>query len=279
MTASPQPQLPQWKRLIDHVLSVPERVYEHWGRHGWDNNTDFGREYGGNLASWCVIFEWVMYHDVGLDAAVPKTDNVTDFSNWARAKGLWTQYPSIGAWVNLGDGAHTEIVTGFDATHVFTKGGNSLKSGAADGGQGNGVWSHRQPRRAERVTGYFAPRFPDGVCPPTADPDDPRGGKPVTAYSAHEAHPASAAAPAFPGRRFFVLGAASDHALRLQTWLHRGDWGPPYRVGPGRTMTALDLTKVRALQEHYEALHPADGLTGPLTWQYAYEVAYGLRAR
>ncbi|MFF7198153.1 hypothetical protein ACFZAM_31155, partial [Streptomyces sp. NPDC008079] len=46
----------------------------------------------------------------------------------------------------------------------------------------NGVWSHRELRHAQRVTGYFAPRFPDGICPPTADPADPRGGKPVAAW-------------------------------------------------------------------------------------------------
>lgn len=271
---------PQWKRLIDHVMAVPERAYEHWnGSDGWDNDTEFGKEYGENRVSWCVIFEWDMYHDVGLESAVPKTDNVTAFSTWARGKGAWSQYPSVGAWVNIGDGRHTEIVTGFDAEHVYTKGGNSVKAGAADNGQGNGVWSHKEPRRAERVTGYFAPRFPDGICPPTADPDDPRGGRAVVSYRAHQAQGAPAAPP-FPGRQFFVLGAVSDHALLLQTWLQRGNWGPPYKVGPSRTMTALDLLKVMALQRHYgSALSPADGLTGPMTWRYAYEVANGRRAR
>lgn len=271
---------PQWKRLIDHVMAVPERVYEHWnGADGWDNDTEFGKEYGENRVSWCVIFEWDMYHDLGLDKAVPKTDNVTAFSKWARDKGAWSQYPSVGAWVNLDSGAHTEIVTGFDAEHVFTKGGNSVKAGAADHGQGNGVWSHRELRRAHRVTGYFAPHFPDGICPPTADPHDPRGGKAVASYRAHDA-PAAPGAPAFPGRKFFVLGAVNDHVLLLQTWLQRGNWGPPYKVGPSRTMTTLDLAKVKALQQHYlDALGPADGLTGPLTWRYAYEVGYGIRAR
>ncbi|MFJ4410319.1 hypothetical protein [Streptomyces sp. NPDC088910] len=271
---------PQWKRLIEHVMAVPERVYEHWsGADGWDNDTEFGKEYGENRVSWCVIFDWDMYHDVGLDQAVPKTDNVTAFSTWARSKGAWSAYPSIGAWVNLDGGGHTEIVTGFDERYVHTKGGNSVKAGATDRGQGNGVWSHRELRHAQRVTGYFAPRFPDGICPPTADPADPRGGTAVASYRVRPTattHPA----PAFPGREYFVLGAVSDHTLLLQTWLQRGNWGPPYKVGPSRTMTALDLTKVKALQRHYvAALGPADGAVGPLTWLYAYEVAYGLRAR
>jgi len=88
------------------------------------------------------------------------------------------------------------------------------------------------------------------------------------------------APPAFPGRQFFVLGAENDHALTLQRWLDKGNWGPAYRIGPSRRMTELDLQKVRALQAHYvSALGPADGLCGPKTWQYAYEVATGQRKR
>ncbi|MFJ8345016.1 peptidoglycan-binding protein [Streptomyces sp. NPDC094153] len=86
--------------------------------------------------------------------------------------------------------------------------------------------------------------------------------------------------PPFPGRDKFVLGAHGDFALQLQRWLDKGGWGPAYKVGPSRTMTALDLQKVAALQRHYlKDLGPADGLTGPRTWQYAWEVANGLRSK
>lgn len=169
--------IPDWRRLVDHVMSIPERVYEHWNASdGWDNDTQFGRQYGENRVSWCVIFDWDMYADCGLQGIVPRVDNVTAFSDWARAHHQWSEYPSVGAWVNLGSGAHTELVVGFDADTVYTKGGNSLQAGAVDNGQGNGVWQHAIPRRSPRVVGYFAPRFPDGQCPPTADLDDPRGG-------------------------------------------------------------------------------------------------------
>jgi peptidoglycan hydrolase-like protein with peptidoglycan-binding domain len=175
--------VPQWRQLVDHVQSIPERIYETWtSSDGWNNITQFGREYGEDGVSWCVIFGWDMYHDVGLDSVVPKVDNVTVFSNWARARGQWSEYPSIGAWVNLASGGHTETVVGFDADYVYTKGGNSIQTGAADNGQGNGVWSHSSARRSARVVGYFAPRLPDGVCPPTADPHDPRGGTAVTSW-------------------------------------------------------------------------------------------------
>ncbi len=185
---------PQWKQLLDHLQAVPEQVYEgHNSIDGWDNDTAFGRQFGENGVPWCVIFDWDVYSDVGLAAIVPKVDNVVVFSNWARTHGQWSDYPSVGAWVNFANG-HTELVTGFDADTVFTKGGNSVRAGAADAGQGNGVWSHATPRRSTRVVGYFAPHFPDGICPPTADPNDPRGGRAQTSYT----WPGPDAAPTTP---------------------------------------------------------------------------------
>jgi hypothetical protein len=268
---------PAWRRLVDHVMAVPERVYEHWNsRDGWDNHTQFGTEYGWDGVAWCAIFDWDMHHDVGLDSIVPKTASVAAMAAWAKERGQWSEYPSSGAWVDFGAGSHTEIVVGFDADTVYTKGGNSVQAGSTDAGQGNGVWSHATSRRSARVTGYFAPRYPDAVCPPTADPHDPRGGKPVTAWR----WTPTETCPPYPGRQYFKLGATSDYALKLQTWLQRGGWGPAYRVGPSRTMTALDLAKVRALQQHYLAdLGPADGITGPKTWQYAWEIAHGQRKK
>lgn len=180
---TPAPSTPQWQKLLDHVMSVPEQVYEHWtAAVGWDNVTAWGAEYGEQGVPWCVIWDWCMYNEVGLAGVVPKTDNVADFTTWAKTRGQWSLYPSVGAWVNFDNGGHTEIVTGFDGQRVYTKGGNSIQAGATDSGQGNGVWSHSELRAATRVTGYFAPRFADGQCPPTADPNDPRGGKAVTSY-------------------------------------------------------------------------------------------------
>jgi GH25 family lysozyme M1 (1,4-beta-N-acetylmuramidase) len=92
--------------------------------------------------------------------------------------------------------------------------------------------------------------------------------------------PSHPAAPAFPGAKYFVLGAKNSYAKQLQTWLHKGNWGPKYLIGPSSKMTAKDLKKVKALQQHYlSKLGPADGIVGPLTWQYAYEVANGYRSK
>jgi hypothetical protein len=194
---------PNWRTLVDHVQSIPEKIYETWvDGDGWNNDTPFGVEYGENGVSWCVIFDWDMFHDVGLDAIVPKTDNVASFTSWAKSHGQWSLYPSVGAWINFENGAHTEICVGFDAQYVYSKGGNSIQAGATDNGQGNGVWSHKRLRTDPKVTGYFAPRFPDGVCPPTADPKDPRGGTAVTSYTwpgpDGTAPPATPTVPATP---------------------------------------------------------------------------------
>jgi len=181
---APKPSgTPQWLKLLEHVLAVPEGVYEHWNATGgWDNHTQWGVEYGEDGVPYCVIGAWDEYHECGLDSIVPRTDNVNSFANWARSHGEWTEYPSVGAWMDVGDGAHCEVVIGFTATKVISKGWNSIQSGAADSGQGNGVWIHTDDRTDPRVTGYLAPRFPDGICPPTADPHDPRGGTAQTEY-------------------------------------------------------------------------------------------------
>ncbi|MET7363247.1 hypothetical protein ABZS76_33085 [Streptomyces sp. NPDC005562] len=276
---------PDWRRLTDIVMAVPEKVYEGWNsREGYDNHTIFGKKYGWDGVAWCVMFDWCMYEDAGLEKIVPKVANVNAFTSHAKSKGQWSEYPSVGAWVNFGHGAHTELVVGFDKNTVYTKGGNSIRAGASDSGQGNGVWTHATARRSSRVVGYFAPKFPDGVCPPTADPKDKRGGKAVASWRYSKPSKPSGGsgskAPAFPGRSYFLLGASNDYAKQLQSWLHKGDWGPDYKVGPSRTMTDLDMKKVKALQKHYlSALGPADGLCGPKTWQYAWEVANGKRKK
>ncbi|MFJ4902883.1 hypothetical protein [Streptomyces sp. NPDC088727] len=270
---------PDWRHLVDTVMAVPEKIYEKWNsRDGWDNDTMFGKQYGWNLVAWCMEFDWCMFKDAGLAAIVPKTASVAVMTDYAKKHGAWSEYPSVGALVNFSNGGHTEICVGFDKNTVYTKGGNSIKTGSSDNGQGNGVWSHATPRRATKVVGYFAPKYPDGVCPPTADPKDPRGGKAVASWR----YPAAAQtkAPAFPGRSHFLLGAKNKYAKQLQTWLEKGNWGPKYKVGPSETMAKIDLDKVKALQKHYlSALGPADGLTGPKTWQYAWEVANGKRKK
>ena len=257
---APKPSgTPQWQKLLDHVMSVPEQVYEHWtAAVGWDNVTAWGTEYGEQGVSWCVIWNWCMFHDLGLDGIVPKTDNVTAFSNWAKARGQWSLYPSVGAWVNFDDGGHTEIVTGFDDQRVFTKGGNSIQAGSQDRGQGNGVWSHSELRRATRVTGYFAPHFSDG-CPPTADPHDYRGGTAVTSYLPEDLMPLSDAdvQKVATASAMAVLGYKNADALKKNPALP-DVYG--YIAGTNGAVASL-TAQVGALSGVITALSKAGGLT------------------
>lgn len=138
-----------------------------------------------------------------------------------------------------------------------------------EGGAGSEIKGHRDGYPTECPGGPLYAWVRDGAPRPPGNhgtPPPPPGHIPP--------------APTFPGRRFFVLGAHNAHAKQLQEWLDKGNWGPPYTVGPSETMTELDIRKVAALQAHYVSkLGPADGLCGPLTWKYAYEVAMGLRGR
>lgn len=258
----------QWRTLLDHVQSIPEKVYEAWNPHdGWDNDTQWGREFGENLVPWCVIWAWDQYHDAGFAAIVPKLDNVVVFSNYARAHGQWSEYPSVGAWTNFGNG-HCEIVVGFDADTVYTKGGNSTKAGALDNGQGNGVWSHSHARRDAYVVGYFAPRFADGVCPPTADPADYRGGTAVTSWRW------SAPTPPAP---------AGQPRVSLKNLIAAAHADPP--AAQGHATHPADVRPVEAALKA-EGLLPAayagDGSYGTTTvtayanWQKAYSKAHNL---
>ncbi|MFJ7204140.1 peptidoglycan-binding protein [Streptomyces sp. NPDC098789] len=251
---------PEWRQLTDHLMSVPEQIYEGWNSTvGWDNYTRWGREFGEDGVAWCVIFDWCTYHDAGLDAIVPKVDNVSAFSDWAQRRGQWSAYPSAGAWVNFGNGAHTEMVTGFDADTVYTKGGNSIRAGAVDHGQGNGVWSHSNPRRSSYVTGYFAPRYPDGECPPTADPQDPRGGSAITAWRWAPPVTAPTFEP-FPGAAWFTTGRRSPIVSAMHDRL--------VAVGCDRYESSRNKDVIgRGDKTSYEAWQRTCGFTGAAaTW-------------
>lgn len=223
---------PKWRKLVDHVQGIKEGVYE----DNYDNDTRFGRQYGDNMNGqpWCVIFDWCMYADVGLEKIVPKTALVAAFAEHAKEHGQWSEYPSVGAWVDFHNGGHTELVVGFDETHVYTKGGNSVEAGAEDASKGNGVFSHKTERKDPKVTGYFAPKFPDDKCPPTADPHDHRGGKAVKEWRwaghrlPHEDHKVKASEVVYGQRNVSVriVQAALKAEVGLDYSSAPGTFGP-----------------------------------------------------
>lgn len=136
-----------------------------------------------------------------------------------------------------------------------------------------GWYGHSQvPENSHQDPGSW-PNFPAATKPPSG-----------TGSTSTTIPKPAATAPVFPGRGYFTLGAKNKYALQLQTWLSQidkkipGSVGPAYKVGPSNTMTQKDLEKIKAFQQHYARdLGPADGLTGPKTWQYLWAVATGHR--
>lgn len=204
---------------------------------------------------WCAVFTTWAYRTARVkEGTFAVTASVEAAMNWYKAKGRWSEKPSLGAQVIYGGHIHTGIVIAFDDTTITTIEGNTNDNGSAEG---DGVYVKTRNRFSDFVTGYGSPDF-DKPAP---------------------------SAPVFPGRDKFVLGADNKSALQLQKWLAAidakipGTVGPAYLVGPSTKMTKKDIAKVKALQQHFvKDLGPADGLTGPVTWRYAWELANGKRS-
>ncbi|MEV7675096.1 CHAP domain-containing protein [Streptomyces sp. NPDC088752] len=268
-------------------ILVAEKGYREGYSNGhWNNNQKFSTQVPGlewsNWQAWCATFCVWGAHKAGDATIMPVYAGcalqVATYKQWKR----FSWYPAVGAQVFFGEsgGTHTGLVTRWDDTTIWTIEGNTNDSGSPEG---NGVYEKSYRRDNPRIYGYGYPKYAHAMD--SADPEWKEPGKlPETPVPAPPPKPTPVppkpTAPAFPGRQFFVLGAKNAYAKQLQTWLHKGGWGPRYILGPSQTMTKKDLEKVKALQNHFlKDLGPADGLTGPKTWQYAWEVANGLRKK
>jgi hypothetical protein len=265
--------------LVDQV-----GYHEGFSDGHWNNDQKFSKEVPGlewsNRQAWCDTFVVWGAFKAGDKTIVPVyagcSLSVATYKQWNR----FSFYPATGAQVFFGPGgsSHTGLVTKWDSTHIWTVEGNTNDSGSSEG---DGVYEKKYERTNSRVYGYGYPKY--GHAMDSADPDWKEPGKAqevVTKPAPAKPAPAKPVVPAFPGRDKFVLGAKNKYAKQLQTWLQKGGWGPAYTVGPSETMTQKDLDKVKALQKHFlSSLGPADGKTGPKTWQYAFEVANGLRKK
>ena len=273
---------------VIRILESQVGYHEGYSNGHWNNDQKFSKEVPGlewsNRQAWCDTFVVWGAHKAGDKTIVPVYAgcalSLATYRQWKR----FSYYPAVGAQVFFGANGskHTGLVTKYDATYIWTVEGNTNDSGSAEG---DGVYEKKYRRDNSYVFGYGYPKYAHAMD--SADPDWKEPGKeaeviaPSTpAKPTTPSAPAKPTLPAFPGRQYFKLGAKNKHAKQLQTWLHKGNWGPAYAVGPSETMTQKDLDKVKALQKHYlSALGPADGGVGPKTWQYAFEVANGLRKK
>jgi hypothetical protein len=269
---------------VIRILESQVGYHEGYSNGHWNNDQKFSDEVPGlewsDRQAWCDTFVVWGAHKAGDKNIVPVYAgcalSVATYKQWKR----FSFYPATGAQVFFGTGGskHTGLVTRWDRDWIWTVEGNTNDSGSAEG---DGVYEKKYRRTDPYVYGYGYPKYAHAMD--SADPEWKEPGKQpevVTKPTPPAPAPTKPKCPAFPGRQYFKLGATNDYAKQLQTWLHRGNWGPKYEVGPSRTMTEKDLKKVKALQQHYlSALGPADGGVGPKTWQYAFEVANGLRKK
>lgn len=172
----------------------------------WNNHTKYppqtpGLEWAQDQP-WCATFQVWGAHRAGIDALWPQTASCYTAVQWWKARKHWTEYPVLGGPLYMGDGgaAHTEVVTGYTRTRVFSVGGNTNINGSY---QGDGVYEHDRPRTgAGSPYGYGIPAFPEGTI--SADPA--WGGVPEAAITRVPAGPRY---EPFPGSAFFILGRRS----------------------------------------------------------------------
>ena len=74
--------------------------------------------------------------------------------------------------------------------------------------------------------------------------------------------------PAFPGRKWFAVGANNKYVTQLGTQLKKKGFGKHYVEGPGPRWSEADRRNVRDFQRSRKELRgDADGYPGPLTWK------------
>jgi hypothetical protein len=138
------------------------------------------------------------------------------------------------------------------------------------------------------VVGYFAPRFPDGQCPPTADPHDPRGGTAVTSWRQDETSgtttpvpitpapaPTPAPQPATPARYQVTInglqygyGAHGQQVTLVGQALVAHGFGSHYQQGPGPDWSDADTLNYADYQRSLGYTgSDADGVPGAASLQ------------
>lgn len=158
-------------RLIQLLNS---QVGYHEGRDpdgNWNNYQKYspavpGLEWSQNQA-WCATFaSWAYINSGTVPGSFPVTASVGEAMNWYKSHGRWSEYPSVGAQVILGEDVHTGIVVSYDNDYINTIEGNTNTSGSS---QGDGVYKQRRFRRSSYVTGYGSPTFVSAAPPTTKD--------------------------------------------------------------------------------------------------------------
>jgi len=185
---------------------------------------------------WCAVFATWAYRKAGIaEGSFPVTASVNTAYQWYRARGRWSEYPSVGAQVILGSSVHTGIVIDYDSDYITTVEGNTNTNGSSEG---DGVYYRKRYRRDSFVTGYGSPDF---------DPEP------------------SSYVP-FPGSQFFFDGQNSDIITKMGERLV-AEGCSTYKVGPSPDWSNADQNSYSLWQQKlgYSGAD-ADGIPGPTSW-------------
>lgn len=167
---APKPPIPAVAQVLKVVATARGEVDY---KEGSGNKNKFSAAMGRPPEAWCADFVSWVANQAGVASLYPNTASCGVGLRWFQSKGRAGAYPAIGAQVFYGDstcsyglgGCHTEIVYAFDATYIYTIGGNTNNTGASNG---DGVYLRKVKRASSWTHAYGYPAFKEGVT--IADP-------------------------------------------------------------------------------------------------------------
>lgn len=159
---------PVIKKVLD-VAAAEVGYREGYSGGHWNNVEKYAGQVPGlewaNGQPWCAVFvSWVALKS-GVTDLYPRTASCDVGGQWFKARGQWSEWPSVGAQVFYGtpsDLNHTGVVVAFDSDTITTIEGNTNDDGSREG---DGVYRKVRLRRSSNVVGYGHPKFPPVVAP------------------------------------------------------------------------------------------------------------------
>lgn len=229
------------KSHLNDVLAAEVGYHESFSNGHWTNHQKYSDAIPeltwSQDQAWCATFATWAYRTAGVkEGSFPVTASVWNAMHFYKDNNRWSEYPSVGAQVILGQNVHTGIVTAFDNDWIYTIEGNTNDNGSAEG---DGVYRRTRFRRDDFVTGYGSPDF---------DPEPEIKDVP------------------FPGANFFFNGQRSAIITAMGERLVEVGCSA-YREGPGPEWTQADRDSYSKWQQKLGYTgRDADGIPGPTSW-------------